>query len=59
MNDLYDKIKENGAFWRRAEKCGFGFELPSAAMVENRTTTHQPSQADLNEAAAVDACACS
>jgi integrase len=30
MGDLYDKIKEDGAFRREwAERCGFGFKLPS------------------------------
>jgi integrase len=30
MSDLYDKIKEDVAFRRKwAERCGFGFELPS------------------------------
>ena len=30
MSDLYDKIKEDVAFRKKwAEKCGFGFELPS------------------------------
>ena len=30
MSDLYDKIKEDVTFRRgRAEKCGFGFKLPS------------------------------
>jgi len=30
MSDLYDKIKEDVAFRKQwAEKCGFGFELPS------------------------------
>jgi hypothetical protein len=30
MSDLYDKIKEDVAFRRRwAERCGFGFHLPS------------------------------
>jgi hypothetical protein len=30
MGDLYDKIKEDVEFRKeRAEKCGFGFELPS------------------------------
>jgi len=31
MSDLYDKIKEDMAFRRKwaAERCGFGFELPS------------------------------
>jgi hypothetical protein len=30
MSDLYDKIKEDVEFRRIwAEKCGFGFELPS------------------------------
>jgi integrase len=30
MSDLYDKIKEDVAFRRkRAERCGFGFQLPS------------------------------
>jgi hypothetical protein len=30
MSDLYDKIKEDVVFRRMwAEKCGFGFELPS------------------------------
>ncbi len=30
MSDLYDKIKEDVDFRREwAEKCGFGFELPS------------------------------
>jgi integrase len=30
MSDLYDKIKEDVAFHRKwAERCGFGFELPS------------------------------
>jgi hypothetical protein len=30
MSDLYDKIKEDVAFRRTwAERCGFGFELPS------------------------------
>jgi hypothetical protein len=30
MSDLYDKIKEDEEFRRVwAEKCGFGFDLPS------------------------------
>jgi integrase len=30
MSDLYDKIKEDVAFRRKwAERCGFGFQLPS------------------------------
>jgi integrase len=30
MSDLYDKIKEDVTFRRKwAERCGFGFELPS------------------------------
>jgi hypothetical protein len=30
MSDLYDKIREDVEFrWIWAEKCGFGFELPS------------------------------
>jgi hypothetical protein len=30
MSDLYDKIKEDVAFRRKwAERCGFGFDLPS------------------------------
>ena len=30
MDDLYDKIKEDVQFRKMwAEKCGFGFELPS------------------------------
>ncbi len=30
MSDLYDKIKEDVVFRRKwAERCGFGFELPS------------------------------
>jgi hypothetical protein len=30
MGDLYDKIKEDVEFRKEwAEKCGFGFELPS------------------------------
>jgi hypothetical protein len=30
MSDLYDKIKEDVGFRRTwAERCGFGFELPS------------------------------
>jgi len=30
MSDLYDKIKEDVQFRKMwAEKCGFGFELPS------------------------------
>jgi len=30
MSDLYDKIKEDVAVRRKwAERCGFGFELPS------------------------------
>jgi len=30
MDDLYDKIKEDVQFRKiLAEKCGFGFELPS------------------------------
>jgi hypothetical protein len=30
MSDLYDKIKEDVEFRMKwAEKCGFGFELPS------------------------------
>ena len=30
MSDLYDKIKEDVPFRKGwAEKCGFGFELPS------------------------------
>jgi hypothetical protein len=30
MSDLYDKIKEDVAFRKKwAERCGFGFELPS------------------------------
>jgi hypothetical protein len=30
MGDLYDKIKEDLAFRKEwAEKCGFGFKLPS------------------------------
>ncbi len=30
MSDLYDKIKEDVGFRREwAEKCGFGFKLPS------------------------------
>jgi hypothetical protein len=30
MSDLYDKIKEDVQFRKLwAEKCGFGFELPS------------------------------
>jgi hypothetical protein len=30
MSDLYDKIKEEVEFHRKwAEKCGFGFDLPS------------------------------
>jgi hypothetical protein len=32
MGDFYDKIKEDVEFGRMwAEKCGFGFELPSVA----------------------------
>jgi hypothetical protein len=30
MSDLYDKVKEDVVFLREvAERCGFGFELPS------------------------------
>jgi len=30
MSDLYDKVKEDVAFRTKwAERCGFGFELPS------------------------------
>jgi hypothetical protein len=30
MSDLYDKIKEDAVFRRKwADRCGFGFELPS------------------------------
>ena len=30
MSDLYDKVKEDVGFRRKwAERCGFGFELPS------------------------------
>ena len=33
MSDLYDKIKEDVVFRRMwAEKCGFGFELPSVVL---------------------------
>jgi hypothetical protein len=38
MEDLYDKIKEDEGFRRQwAEKCGFGFELPSVVPNVPRT----------------------
>ncbi|MDT8068957.1 MAG: tyrosine-type recombinase/integrase [Terriglobia bacterium] len=44
MSDLYDKIKEDVAFRRKwAERCGFGFELPS--VVPNVPKTAQKNEA--------------
>ena len=44
MSDLYDKIKEDVAFRRKwAERCGFGFELPSVV-------PNVPKTAEKNEA---------
>ncbi len=44
MSDLYDKIKEDVAFRRRwAERCGFGFELPS--VVPNVPKTAEKTEA--------------
>jgi len=40
MSDLYDKIKEDVGFRKKwAERCGFGFELPSVVTecTENRS----------------------
>jgi hypothetical protein len=43
-NDLYDKIKEDVAFRREwAEKCGFGFNLPS--VVPNVPKTEKKEEA--------------
>ena len=44
MSDFYDKIKEDVVFRRMwAEKCGFGFELPSVVtkMYQNAPKTLQ------------------
>jgi len=39
MSDLYDKIKEDVPFRRQwAERCGFGFELPSVVPNVPKTT---------------------
>lgn len=44
MSDLYDKIKEDVAFRRKwAERCGFGFELPSAAGLSRSITANSDS----------------
>jgi integrase len=44
MSDLYDKIKEDVAFRRKwAERCGFGFELPS--VVPNVPKTAEKTEA--------------
>jgi integrase len=48
MSDLYDKIKEDVAFRRKwAERCGFGFELPSAVPSVPKT----PEEAEAAKAA--------
>jgi integrase len=40
MSDLYDKIKEDVSFRKQmAEKCGFGFELPSVVPNVPKTST--------------------
>jgi hypothetical protein len=45
MSDLYDKIKEDVAFRRKwAERCGFGFELPS--VVPNVPKTAEKAEAE-------------
>jgi hypothetical protein len=44
MSDLYDKIKEDVVFRRKwAERCGFGFELPS--VVPNVPKTAEKAEA--------------
>jgi len=44
MSDLYDKIKEDASFRKLwAEKCGFGFELPS--VVPNVPKTAEETEA--------------
>ena len=45
MSDLYDKIKEDVAFRREwAEKCAFGFKLPS--VVPNAPKTEENDEAE-------------
>ena len=45
MSDLYDKIKEDVAFRRKwAERCGFGFDLPS--VVPNVPKTAEKAEAE-------------
>ncbi len=47
MSDFYDKIKEDVAIRRKwAERCGFGFELPSVVPNVPKTAGRSRSSED-------------